>query len=200
MNKTVQAASTKTLLDEFMPVYDVAARYEIAVDAPASRVYETLLRHSLLDSLAARFLMTLRSLPGAIAQLLRGQPPQKFCIPSLNNIEESDFFKLAENPEEEIVLGLIGQFWKLRGGLVRIKNADEFVGFSKTGYTKAVINLLVSPLNENRSCLSTETRVRATEAMSRKKFLRYWKIIGPFSGLIRRDMLRRIKREAERVK
>jgi len=197
MNKTARSASTKTLLDEFMPVYDVAARYEIDISAPASKVYETLLHHSLLDSPVARFLMTLRSLPGAIAQSFKGRPLQKFCIPSISEIKGGDFIKLAEMPGEEIVLGLIGQFWKLHGGLVRIKNADEFVGYMKGGYTKAALNLLVIPLNENKSRLSTETRVHTTDAVSRKKFLRYWKIIGPFSGLLRRDMLRRIKREAE---
>jgi hypothetical protein len=55
----------------------------------------------------------------------------------------------------------------------------------------------VIPLNEDASRLSTETRVQATDAMSRRQFLRYWRIIGPFSGLVRRDLLRRIKREAE---
>lgn len=197
MNRTAPTASTKTLLDEFMPVYDVAARYEIDVAAPASRVYETLLHHSLLDSPVARFLMTLRSVPGALGQLLKGRPLQKFCIPSISEIKSGDFIKLAEMPGEEILLGLIGQFWKLHGGLVGIKDADEFAGFIKAGYTKAVLNLQVIPLNGNECRLSTETRVRTTDAMSRRKFLRYWKIIGRFSGLIRRDMLRRIKREVE---
>lgn len=198
MNNTAQTASTKTLLDEFMPVYDVAARYEIDVAAQASKVYETLLRHSLLDSPLARFLMALRSLPGALGQVIKGRPLQKFCVPSINEIDDkSDFFKLAENPGKEIVLGLIGRFWKLHGGLVRIKNADEFIGYLEAGYTKAALNLSVISLNANESRLSTETRVQTTDAMSRRKFLRYWKIIGPFSGFLRRDMLRRIKREAE---
>jgi len=197
VNKTAHIASTKPLLDEFLPVYDMAARYEIDIAAPASRVYETLLRHSLLDSPLARFLMALRGLPEAIGRLIKRRPLQKFCIPSISEIEDSDFFRLAEMPGEEIVLGLVGQFWKLSGGLVRIKNADEFGGFVKAGYTKAVLNLLVIPMSENLSRLSTETRVQATDSMSRRKFLRYWKIIGPFSGLLRRDMLRRIKHEAE---
>ncbi len=194
----MQAVSKKTLLDEFMPLYDVAAHYEIEIVAPALKIYKTLLRHSLLDSPLARFLMALRSLPGTLGQLIKGRPLQKFCVPSISEIgDKSDFFKLAENPGEEIVLGLIGQFWKLSGGLVRIKNADEFAGFLEAGYTKAALNLSVIPLNANESRLSTETRVHTTDANSRKKFLRYWKIIGPFSGLLRRDMLRRIKREAE---
>jgi len=196
MNKTAQIATT-TLLDEFMPVYNVAARYELEVAAPASRVYDTLLHHSLLDSPVARFLMTLRSLPGAIAQLRQDRPLQKFCIPSISEIKDRDFIKLAEKPGEEIVLGLIGQFWKLRGGLVRITNADEFLAFTKAGYTKAVLNLLVVPMSATSCRLSTETRVQATDPESRRKFLRYWKLVGPFSGYLRRDLLRRVKSEVE---
>ena len=197
MRDLVEAASTKTLLDEFMPVSDVAAAYEVVVEAPAAKVYESLLRHSLLDSRLARFLMAVRSLPGALAGLLRGRSLQRFCLPTLGKIEASNFVKLAERPGEEMVLGLIGRFWKLRGGLVPVKTADEFIAFDPAGYTKAVVNVRVVPAGGGSCRLSTETRVRATDAISRRRFLRYWTLVGPFSGLLRRDMLRRIKREAE---
>src|SRR5215213_1917910 len=45
--------------------------------------------------------------------------------------------------------------------------------------------------------LATETRVRCTDPASRRSFLRYWTVVGPFSGLIRREMLRSIRRAAE---
>ena len=38
--------------------------------------------------------------------------------------------------------------------------------------------------------LSTETRVQAVDAASRRAFRRYWLVVGPFSGLIRRRWLR----------
>ena len=45
--------------------------------------------------------------------------------------------------------------------------------------------------------LSTETRVLATDEASRRAFRRYWLVIRPFSGLIRRVWLRAIRQRAE---
>lgn len=190
-------ASATTLLDDLMPLSDVAAAYSVVVRAPAAAVYGIVLRHSLLDSPLAKSLMALRALPRIISSLRRGRPLERFAMPTLGEMEQSAFLKLAEKPGEEIVLGLIGQFWKWQGGVVRLRSAEDFLGFMRAGFAKAAVNVRVVPLTAASSRLSTETRVRATEAPSRRKFLRYWRIIGPFSGLIRRDMLRRVKREAE---
>jgi hypothetical protein len=38
--------------------------------------------------------------------------------------------------------------------------------------------------------LSTETRVQAVDDAALRAFRRYWRVVGPFSGLIRRRWLR----------
>ncbi|HEX9304526.1 MAG TPA: hypothetical protein VGA31_08775 [Thermoanaerobaculia bacterium] len=43
----------------------------------------------------------------------------------------------------------------------------------------------------------TETRVAATDPVSRKRFRRYWRVVSPFVRLIRRISLRMIQRELE---
>jgi len=48
------------------------------------------------------------------------------------------------------------------------------------------------------SLLSTETRVYANDAASRRRFAVYWRLIYPGSALIRRMWLRAIARRAER--
>ena len=45
--------------------------------------------------------------------------------------------------------------------------------------------------------LATETRVVAHGISARRKFRAYWLLVGPFSGLIRKEMLRLVKRNAE---
>jgi hypothetical protein len=44
--------------------------------------------------------------------------------------------------------------------------------------------------------LTTETRVRCTDERSRRAFARYWYVIRPFSGLVRRSWLRAARRRA----
>ncbi len=47
--------------------------------------------------------------------------------------------------------------------------------------------------------LSTETRVQATSARSRRLFRAYWLVVGPFSALVRRRWLRAIASTGEPV-
>lgn len=89
---------------------------------------------------------------------------------------------LAEEPGAEIVLGLIGRFWRPTGGLVRFA-PDEFTAFRRPGYAKAAWNFRVRRDGEGRVQVVTQTRVQATDEKSLKSFRRYWRVIGPFSGL-----------------
>jgi hypothetical protein len=42
--------------------------------------------------------------------------------------------------------------------------------------------------------LSTETRIEAVDDAARRAFLRYWRVVGPFSAVIRRRWLKQIAR------
>jgi hypothetical protein len=45
--------------------------------------------------------------------------------------------------------------------------------------------------------LVTETRVHIADPISRHRFGFHWRLIGPFSGLIRQELLRLVKEQAE---
>jgi hypothetical protein len=66
------------------------------------------------------------------------------------------------------------------------------------GYAKAVWNFFISPA-DGSSRLSTETRVQTFGRAATVKFRLYWLVVEPFSGLIRKAMLREVKRIAERT-
>ena len=107
------------------------------------------------------------------------------------------FLELVANPQE-VVLGIVGRFWRPDGGIVRDLTADGFRDFRGMGYAKAVWNFYVSPV-DGSSQLSTETRVQTFGRAATVKFRLYWLLVGPFSGLMRRAMLREVKRIAERT-
>jgi hypothetical protein len=75
-------------------------------------------------------------------------------------------------------------------------DAESFKKFDTPGYAKAVWNFSLRPDGPD-SRLTTETRVKCTDSDSRWRFGFYWMLIRPFSGLIRMEMLRTIKRRAE---
>ena len=97
---------------------------------------------------------------------------------------------LGENPSE-IALGQIGRPWKAAGAAVGpVVAPAAFATYDKPGYAKLAFSLRVDPRGTTSSILRLESRVALTDAASLRRFRRYWMVIGPFSGLIRRVALR----------
>ena len=173
-------------LDDFLPSFEFSERHSLAIDAPAARIDEALRAISIRDIPVARALWRIRRL---------GRPYGDSKKPFVGG--ELPGVVLEDVPEEGIVLGLTGQFWRLFGDRDRDKprTADEFLAFTRSDRCKAVIDFRVGP-----SSLSTETRVLVADPAARRKFRRYWFVIRPFSGLIRILLLRAAKRRAEAPK
>ena len=171
-------------LDDFLPVYEFSERHRLAIEAPPERIDAALRCVSLAEIPIARSLWAVRRL---------GRPYGAAGRPFVEGALESAVV-LEDVPGEGIVLGLTGQFWRLRGGdkVARARTAEEFVSFTRPDACKAVIDFRIGP-----SLLSTETRVHVPDPRSRRKFGRYWLAIRPFSGLIRVLMLRAARRRAE---
>ena len=106
------------------------------------------------------------------------------------------FIKLAQEYPDEFLLGLAGRFWKLSGELLDL-TPEAYFRFHRAGYAKAAWNLVFEEIGPERTLLGTETRIMCIGAEARRKFLPYWTLIRPFSGFIRMEMLRIIKKRAE---
>ena len=182
-----------TLLDREMPRWDVAEHHETVVRAPAERVWAAARTLDLGRSPVIRALFALRSLPGLFAG--KGSRGRALGV-TMEGLLRSGFVLLDERENEEVVLGLVGRFWRPTGGLVRV-TADELRAFDRPGYAVAAWSFALHPRPDGAVRLSTETRVRCTDDASRRSFKRYWALIGPFSGLTRVEMLRAIRRAAE---
>ena len=107
-----------------------------------------------------------------------------------------DFTVLADVPPSELVLGLQGQFWRLAGGLSHTQPTD-FRAPVPPDLARAVWSFATSPVAAGTR-LRTETRIACGDPATRRRFARYWTVVGPFSGLIRRAILAEIRREAHR--
>jgi hypothetical protein len=95
-----------------------------------------------------------------------------------------------------MVLGLTGKFWKINGDLRQI-NSENFQEFNEKGFAKAAWNFSLDEAG-GATLLKTETRVQCLDEKSRKDFGFYWTLIQPFSGWIRKEMLKTIKKHAEK--
>jgi hypothetical protein len=189
------------LIDEYLPQYDVVERHATVVRASATQVYATLRMADLAASRVVRLLLALRTLPavvrggGSSVQHLRTRMGASL---TLRAFEDQGFVVLAEDPPRELLIGLVGSFWTLGGGL-RPVDARTFQGPQPPGTARTAWSFTVEAWANGRSCLATETRVQCADMESRRRFRYYWWAIRPGSGLIRRYMLRAIRREAERA-
>lgn len=165
------------LIDRFLPRYDVSEHHATRVGASAERIYDVIRHGELATHPVVRALLFLRGM---------GRRPRTTF--SLELFLQEGFTLVAEDRPREIVLALEGPFWRA-ACKVRPPQFDQPV---PSGSARAAWNFHVG-----EGVVSTETRVLCADD-ARAKFRLYWLFIRPFSGLIRRMMLRAIRREAER--
>jgi hypothetical protein len=64
--------------------------------------------------------------------------------------------------------------------------------FDQPGFAKIATSVAVRPNGSSSAILTIESRVALTDDESRRRFRRYWLLIGPFSALTRRMTLRMV--------
>jgi hypothetical protein len=188
------AASQPALIDELLPHFDEFERHERLVAAPPPAVYAALKRVDLRSSRIIRWLIFLRGAPAALRHSRRSPRPRRLTLEALLQV---GFVLLGERPERELALGVVGRFWTRAGDRLTL-DPDGVAAFDRPGYAKVVWDFRVTPQADGTTRLSTETRIRCLNAESRRRFRRYWRLIRPFSGLIRLALLRAVAREATR--
>jgi hypothetical protein len=180
-------------IDDFLPHADFAERHALRVRATPERAYAAARRLDLGRSPVVRTLFALRSLPALFAR--GGYRGERVLAMNLEGLVRGGFVLLDERAPHEFVLGLVGRFWTPGGAIERIDPA-EFAVYGTPGRAVAAWNFTVLPTDEG-SLVATETRVRCTDDAARRSFRRYWRVVRPFSGLIRMEALRAIRRAAE---
>ena len=180
------------LLDRFMPTCEAREYHETRVAAPAAVTFAVAREFELARSPLIRCIFRGR-------ELLMGsswtppRPPQ----PALEEVLALGWRILAEEPGREIVLGAVTQPYKA-DVVFRGVPPEEFATFSEPDYVRIVWTMAVRPDGDGRSVFRTETRVSATDAVARARFRRYWVMVEPGVRLIRMEILRMVRREAER--
>lgn len=172
------------LQEKYLPQFHFSEKHNIVINSSGERVSKLIPELEASSSSIVRLLLLLRGIPRDTGRGIEGWKKMGFSV-------------LEYRENKEIILGLIGQFWKLEGNIQRIL-PEEFVSFYDGKFAKATWNFEIKEQNENQVLLETETRIFCMDEGVRKKFSRYWFFVRPFSGLIRMEMLRLIKRKAER--
>lgn len=170
------------LQDKYLPSFHFSEEHSILINASSQRIF----------SLVGGNLQFNGSWIIKVLFWLRGMPSSMM---SLTGLAKGKFITLKTLPDQEIIIGLIGRFWKPTGDLQHF-NPEEFSSLQPNGFAKACWNFRLVP-EENGTRLVTETRILCLGEDCHKKFSRYWFIVRPFSGIIRKEILKVVKRQAE---
>jgi hypothetical protein len=180
-------------LDEFAPIYQFSETASIPVRAPADRVYDAIFRVTAAEVPLYRTLAWARrggsSGPESVLNPSDSEPLVRIAT-------RTAFLTLAEVPAREFVMGAV----VMAPESVRVfagQTPKSFRALTRPGFAKAVMNFSIEPQGPDWCLLRTQTRVHATDPLSRDVFARYWTVIRPGSVLIRHMWLRAIKVRAE---
>ncbi|ADY57603.1 hypothetical protein Sgly_3341 [Syntrophobotulus glycolicus DSM 8271] len=168
------------LIDKYLPDYQFHEKHEITTAAPPEKIYEAILSTDFVKNFV-------------IAALFRIRGISQFTILDLTKV---GFKILEEVYPEEIVIGLEGRFWT-RNPAMREIDGESFLSPQSRDVARVAWNFFIEEKASGKSVLTTETRISCLNQDVLKKFQRYWFVIRPWSGLIRKHMLKEIRRQAE---
>jgi hypothetical protein len=185
-------------LDELLPLYDFNEVHAIHVRSTPDRVFRAVQEVTPEEISFFRLLTAVRSLnPLRLLDRWTGGAGSPANRPILAASLDAGFVLLASEAGRELVIGTVGQFWKLSGGRgARLADDVAFARFARPGYAKVAMDFRIEEDAPGRCRLSTETRILATDSSARASFALYWRVIQPGSALIRSMWLRAIERRA----
>jgi len=172
------------LQEKYLPLYDYSEKHSIIIRKEPEEIWPIIVEGDLSGSWIIRLLFAVRGMPARMTRL--------------EGLHKARFIPLEEEKNVELIIGLIGQFWKA-GGNLQLFQPEQFISWQKPGFSKGSWSFKLIPLSDHLTRLETETRVQCLDAVALKRFKRYWFFIRPFSGLIRKEILRGIKMKAEKL-
>jgi len=186
-----------TLLDRWMPTYDVSESRHVIVRASPDQTYQALHRIDFAEPAWVRAVTTLYMWLRKANEVFGGPPapelPERIGIGDLETLGR---VRLGEEPGREIAFGAVGELWNPMADLERI-TAEQLADYRRPGKAKAVASFAVRPYDDARTLVSYELRALGTDADSSGRLVRFFRLVRPLVRAMMGSVLERVKREAE---
>jgi hypothetical protein len=177
-------------LDDFIPEPRLCELHSIRVGADPETAFRAARHFDLASVPLASALFRLRALPERLHD--RGeQQPLHLRLDEIGRAGAG--FQVLEDRPDHLIVGAIGRFWEPEIPFHQVPTA-AFAGFGEPGWGKIAWELRRED-DAPGSRISFELRVTATDDGAWRKLRRYYRLIGPFSQLIRRQALSAMARE-----
>lgn len=170
---------------KYLPVYNYREEHSLDIVGSPEEVMREIINYRADRDTFFRYAIALREFPQRLLQ------PSK---PSPAPFSLDNFTLLERNADQEVIWGLVGQFWKFDYGQAVIDDRESFLAFEQLDYAKLTLYFSIQQLDDLRCRVSTETRVACLGPKALFKFRPYWYLIRPVSGLIRHRILAQIQK------
>jgi hypothetical protein len=191
------------LLDRILPGFDATRIEHRVVAGGPDEVYRIVREVDFLrawrESPVVRVLFAARATGERLVALVRRAaveaPPDPGSLRLADLTAHGEWVLLAEDPLREIAFGAVGRFWAGETAWA-VVDAAEFAALDRPGLGKIACSVSLRPYGADRTLVSYEARTMATDPRSRRAFLRYWRVVSPFVGVVMRSMLSVVERDA----
>lgn len=181
-----------------MPRFRWNPRYERRVRSSPERALRSAKEVTFRDVPIARVLVAVRDLPAAVPARRSAARPGATLLDLLTG---RGYTVVVDEATRLLVVG-IGQPWKVTGGPHLEVDPGAGAGAVRDVEAPGMVVVLSAfwALPAEGGCrLVAETRVLPTDAAAERAFTPYWRLVAPFSGLIRRELLAAAARRVERA-
>ena len=186
----VRVAQPKSRLDEVMPEYQFWESHSTRVHARPEQVMLAIHESKFSDMKSLVTLLKIR----ATASRIHDDAGSFGDKPVIDSFAASGF--ATGSSDHEVVMA--GGANVREGHPLKPHTLEEFAAYHEQGSVKMAFNFAVADAGDGWTILSTDTRVLALDDATRSGMGRYWRLIVPGSGLLRRQWLDAIKQRAER--
>ncbi len=186
---TIRITDQRSLLDRAMPEYQFEERHSTRVQAAPEQVMAAVRQSTFGDLKSLSALMKVR----AMALRINGNGEAMRDLRIVDAFSKSGYVLEANNHE----LVMCGGANAREKRPLQVLTLQECAAYDRPGAVKVAFNFRAEDARNGWSTVTTETRVVATDDSTRKGMARYWRLIVPGSGLLRREWLDVVRKRAE---